>query len=134
MTAPFLFEWPGFEASEGEPIDVDGEVWRRLNVRFPRASTPTAASSVISSHANAAHLSDGHREFDGLVFPTSRRVVPKAPGGRLLPGPTRLPGVGLDQRQLGGYQRVQEFGRKKARIARRRHPGHRCNGSTGVPQ
>lgn len=43
---------------------------------------------VVASFANAAHLCSGHTEVDGLVFPTSRRVVPKGPGGRSLPGPT----------------------------------------------
>jgi hypothetical protein len=108
MATPFLFEWPGFEATEAEPIDVDGERWRRLDVRFPEAPGFHAhcrdqsfyfdqrcllrrndySPDVISPHANAAHLCGVHREFDGIVFPTSRRVVPKGPGGRLLPGPT----------------------------------------------
>jgi hypothetical protein len=30
----------------------------------------------------------GHRQVDGLVFGTHRQVLPKAPGGRPLPGPT----------------------------------------------
>jgi hypothetical protein len=106
MTAPFLFERPGFEAAEGAPIEVEGERWRRLDVRFPEhfhthcrdqslyyderglLRRHDYSPDVISSHANAAHLCDGHREFDGLVFPTSRRVVPKGPGRGPLPGPT----------------------------------------------
>jgi hypothetical protein len=31
-----------------------------------------------------------HREFDGLVFPTRRRVLPRGPGGLVLPRPTLL--------------------------------------------
>lgn len=103
---PFLLERPGFETSEGEPIEVEGNRWRRLDVVFPEGiHTHSREQSfyfdergllrrhdyspdVISSHANAAHFSSGHREFDGIVFPTSRRVLPKAPGGRVLPGPT----------------------------------------------
>jgi hypothetical protein len=38
--------------------------------------------------AKAAHYADGHREFDGLVFPTRRRVRPRGPGGRALSRPT----------------------------------------------
>jgi hypothetical protein len=106
LTAPPLLEWPGVETSEGEAIEVDGETWRRLDASFPESLHTHCpeqsfyfdtrgflrrhdySPDVVSSHANAAHFCSGHREFDGLVFPTSRRVVPKGPGGRPLPGPT----------------------------------------------
>ncbi len=106
LTIPFLLERPGFEVSEGEPLSVGDESWRRLDVAFPAGvHTHCRAQSlyfdsggrlrrhdyhpdVVSSLANAAHLCDGHREFDGLVFPTKRRVVPKGPNGRPLRGPT----------------------------------------------
>jgi hypothetical protein len=105
LTIPFLFEWPGFEVSEGEPIEVEGERWRRLNAVFPddlhthsrrqcfyfdsrgllRRHDYTA--QVVSRFANAVHLCDEHREVEGLVLPTRRRVVPRL-GNRALPGPT----------------------------------------------
>jgi hypothetical protein len=108
LTTPFMLEWPGLEVSEGEPIEREGESWRRLDVAFPagfhthcREQTfyfDTAgllrrhdySPDVVSTFANAAHFCDRHREFDGLVFPTRRRVVPKAPGGRPLGGPTMV--------------------------------------------
>ncbi len=104
LNIPFLFERPGFEVSEGEPLD--GEGWRRLDVVFPGDIHTHCRKQalyfdsrgllrrhdyhpdVVSSFANAAHLCDDHREYDGLVFPTSRRVVPKGPRGRPLRGPT----------------------------------------------
>jgi hypothetical protein len=105
LNIPFLFERPGFETSEGEPIEVDGEQCRRLDVIFP-ADVHTHCREqalyfdsdgmlrrhdyhpdVVSSRANAAHLCEQHREIDGLMFPTSRKVVPKGPVGRVLPGP-----------------------------------------------
>lgn len=105
LTIPFLFESDGFEVSEGEPLDRGGELWRRLDVRFPDGF-PTHCRDqcfyfdpqgllrrhdytpeVVASFANAAHLVSGHREVDGLVFGTHRHVVPKAPGNRPLPGP-----------------------------------------------
>jgi hypothetical protein len=106
LNLPFLLARPGFESSEGEPIEVDGEPWRRLDVTFPdgfhshcREQTlyfdernllrrHDYSPDVVSPLANAAHFSDEHTEVDGLVFPTKRRVVPKAPGGHPLPGPT----------------------------------------------
>jgi hypothetical protein len=106
LNTPFMLDGEGFESREGEPLEVEGEGWRRLDVSFPegihthcREQTFYFDSSgllrrhdyspdVVSSLANAAHLCDEHREIDGLVFPTRRTVVPKAPGGRPLPGPT----------------------------------------------
>lgn len=44
----------------------------------------------VGRWANAALYCDLHRRFDGPVFPTSRRVLPRSPGGRVLPRPTLL--------------------------------------------
>lgn len=35
LNTPFLYTRPGFETEEIEPIDADGEKWRRLKVIFP---------------------------------------------------------------------------------------------------
>lgn len=105
LTIPFLFDWEGFETREGEPLEAGSESWRRLEVTFPEGF-PTHCREqcfyfdpqwllrrhdytpeVVASFANAAHLVSGHRQVDGLVFGTHRHVVPKAPGGRPLPGP-----------------------------------------------
>ncbi len=106
LNAPFLFTEPGFEVSEGKPLHVDGEALRQLDVTFPDSVHTHCREQafyfdsrgllrrhdyhpdVVSSLANAAHLCDEHREFDGLVFPTRRRVVPKGIRGRPLRGPT----------------------------------------------
>jgi hypothetical protein len=106
LNIPFLFERPGFEVSEGEPLAVNGESWRHLDVVFPEEIHTHCREQalyfdprgllrrhdyhpdVVSRRANAAHLCDEHREVGGLVFPTRRRVVPKGLGGRPLRGPT----------------------------------------------
>ena len=36
FTTPFLFTWPGVEATEIEPWEESGQVWRRLRVVFPK--------------------------------------------------------------------------------------------------
>lgn len=105
LNLPFLLEDERLRVSEGESIDADGERWRRLDVRFPEGfPTHSARQSfffdpegllrrhdyspdVVSRRAGASHLSDGHREVQGIVFPTARRVVPRGPGGRPMPGP-----------------------------------------------
>jgi hypothetical protein len=108
LTIPFLFDSPGFELSEGEPIEADGERWRRLDVVFPEGFHTHCreqsfyfdaggllrrhdySPDVVASFANAAHLCQAHQEFDGLVFPTRRQVLPKGPGGRPLSRPTMV--------------------------------------------
>jgi hypothetical protein len=118
LTIPFLFEWEGFECEEGEPLDTGSGSWRRLDVRFPEGF-PTHCREqcfyfdaqgllrrhdytpeVVASFANAAHMVSGHREVDGLVFGTHRQVLPKAPGGRPLPGPTVV-WIDLDSVSVG---------------------------------
>jgi hypothetical protein len=98
FNAPFLFTRPGFETSE-----LDG---RRLHVRFP-PDIPTHSrdqtfyfdesglltrldytAEVFGNWARAAHLCEEHREYDGVVFPTRRRVYPRRRDGRPRPRPT----------------------------------------------
>jgi hypothetical protein len=101
LTTPFLLTRDEVEVSEGDPLERGGERWRRLDARFdPGLETHSARQSlffderlvlrrhdytaeVIGRWARAAHLSEDHREFDGLVFPTRRRVHPLLPGGRI---------------------------------------------------
>jgi hypothetical protein len=108
LTTPFLLERPDLEVSEADGIEVDGERWRRLDVTFPEGFHTHCreqsfyfdsagmlrrhdySPDVVATFANAAHLCERHREFDGLVFPTRRRVVPKGPRGRPLGGPTMV--------------------------------------------
>jgi hypothetical protein len=90
FTEPFVFTYPGVEVEEIAPWSEHGETWRRLAVTFPaelpnhnRHQTfyyddrfllrrmdyhPDVTDSPI------AHYTDDHREFDGLIFPTRRRV------------------------------------------------------------
>lgn len=92
LVAPFIFATPGFELHELDPWEERGEVWRRLAVTFPAELHAHARQQVFyfgadgllrrqdyttdefGAPAKAAHYSYDHREFDGLVFPTRRRV------------------------------------------------------------
>jgi hypothetical protein len=104
--APFLFAEPGYEVREIEPWEESGERWRRLAVTFPsgvpahsreqtfyfdaagRLRRNDYTAEVFGSWARAAHLCERHREFGGLVFPTRRRVYPRARSNRPRPFPT----------------------------------------------
>jgi hypothetical protein len=105
MTQPFLFAGPGFAVRELEPWDERGEPRRRLHVTFPdsvpahsreqvfhfdeqlRIRRNDYTAEVFGGWAKGAHYTDDHREFGGLLYPTRRRVYPRAPSGRPLPFP-----------------------------------------------
>lgn len=107
LATPLLLTREGVEVREGEPWSAPGgERWRRLDATFPeplhthsRQQTfwfgPDGllrrhdyTAEVVGGWAKAGHLVSDHREFDGLVFPTRRRVKPRGPANRTLPGPT----------------------------------------------
>jgi hypothetical protein len=106
LAFPHLLTGPGFEVSEGETWDEDGQRWRRLEVRFPdRLDTHSArqtlyfdergllrrhdyVAEVVGRWAHAAHYCAEHAEAGGLRFPTRRWVRPIGPRNRSLPFPT----------------------------------------------
>jgi hypothetical protein len=114
LTTPFLLTRDGMTVREGEPWTEGEETWRRMVVEFaPALDTHSRGqtffvdrSGLIRRHdytaepvggwARAAHYCFDHREFDGLVFPTRRRVVPRGLRDRALPGPT-LVRIDLDR-------------------------------------
>lgn len=116
LTTPFLLAGPGFELREFEPTTERGERRRRLHAVFP-PEIPTHSpeqvfhfdeggllrrhdytASVVGGWAKAAHYCDEHRSFDGLVFPTRRRVYSRLPGGGHAAAPTL---VRLDLTDVG---------------------------------
>lgn len=106
VTAPFSFAMPGFRSEELEPWQEDGETWRRLKVTFPEHIATHCpeqtfyidadgmirrhdyTSEVVGPDAGwTAHYSSEHREIDGIVVPTRRRVLPLGPDNQALPEP-----------------------------------------------
>jgi hypothetical protein len=99
LTTPFLFTLPGFETQELSPHTENGDVWRRLQVKFPR-DIPThngfqpGGEQTFYFNGNgllqrldytavgpASHYTFDHATFGGLSFPTLRRVVRRLPTG-----------------------------------------------------
>jgi hypothetical protein len=98
LTAPFLLIYPGVESGEIEPWRENGQTWRRLTVTFPSSiathnpdhvyyfdadylqrrmdDAPVVAGNVLN-----AHYADEPTAFDGIVFPTKRRVYRRNAGG-----------------------------------------------------
>ena len=93
LNTPFLYRWPGFQTQEIPPIEVDGEAWRRLRVRFPDYIKSHTREQIfcfgpdgllrrhdytvdILGGARGLNYASDYRDVDGIVFPTTRRVYP----------------------------------------------------------
>jgi hypothetical protein len=98
LNTPFLFLLPGVATEELAPIEDNGERRRRLKATFPSTIATHCPEQVfyiddtgliarldysaeVSGSAPAAHYMSGYREFDGIKFPTQRRVFPRNPDG-----------------------------------------------------
>jgi hypothetical protein len=110
--------------TEGEPWRESGQRWRRLQATFPaqldihswRQTFYADTDGLIRRHdfvaepvgnwAKAALYCDQHLQFDGLVFPTRRRVFPRGPGRRVLSRPTFL-ALDFDEIEIERYHRTQ---------------------------
>lgn len=112
LTTPFLLAQPGVEARETEPHQENGDMWRRLQVKFP-SDIPTHDGRLFGSSDRqettfffneqgllqrldyvavgpASHYCFDHKNFGGIMFPTLRRVVPRPPSGPRVNGPTAV--------------------------------------------
>ncbi|HEX9308391.1 MAG TPA: hypothetical protein VF912_17270 [Anaeromyxobacter sp.] len=49
---------------------------------------PDGSADVIGRWARAAHRILAHERWEGLPYPSHRRVTPRGPAARPLPGPT----------------------------------------------
>ncbi|CAB1075321.1 hypothetical protein JY97_04155 [Alkalispirochaeta odontotermitis] len=105
LVTPFLFSGDGFKIDMLEPQSTDPDYPVKLQVDFPpdfpshcrrqifyfdrdyllRRLDYTA--EVVSRWARAAHTCKNYREFDGIKFPTKRRVRPLLIGQKLLARP-----------------------------------------------
>lgn len=106
LVTPFLFLREGFTFQEMTPPPDLPQGWSLIGVIFPE-NLPTHSprqvfyfderhllrrldyvAQVVGGWARAAHLCDEYREFQGIQFPTRRRVRPLLMGPRPMPGPT----------------------------------------------
>lgn len=103
LTVPFLFRHPGFSVEEIEPWIDEGETQRRLRVTFPD-DIPSHSkvqtfyfdpSGVLKRHDYSVDVmggtTSGHytlepKTFQGITFPTKRRVYAIGPDNRPVVG------------------------------------------------
>ena len=92
LNTPFLFTRPGFVCEEIEPIEADGETWRRLNVTFPDHIKSHTRKQVfcfgpdglLRRHDFAIDIVDpgtesqlfaaDYRDVDDIIIPATRRA------------------------------------------------------------
>jgi hypothetical protein len=91
LNTPFLCTWPGFVSVEINPIEVDGETWRRLEVTFPDYIKSHTRQQILCFGPDGllrrhdftidilggiptALNATGYRDVEGIVIPTTRRA------------------------------------------------------------
>jgi hypothetical protein len=91
LTTPFVFTYPAVQAREIKPWHEAGQTWRRLAVTFPDTIATHNPEQVyyydpdgmqrrmdyvteVLGSSLVAHYTSQHRDFDGFMFPTRRRV------------------------------------------------------------
>jgi hypothetical protein len=91
LSEPYSLTFPGVTTEELGPWDENGQVWRRLGVRYPgQYRYPQCRPELyvdsdgflqrrdyqvdIAGGSPAAHYIDDHREFEGIIVPL-RRIV-----------------------------------------------------------
>jgi hypothetical protein len=96
LNLPFLLARPGVVSEEGTPWEENGEIWRRLQMRFPRDIVTHCANQTlyidgegllkrhdydvdISGGTPAAHYTGEYREAGGIMFPTKHDIFPRQP-------------------------------------------------------
>jgi hypothetical protein len=104
LTQPFTFALPGFETSELDPWQEDGEEWRRLRVVWPSyLATHSTEQTLyvgedslfrrhdydveISGGSTAAHYISDYTKVAGVMVPTTHRIFPRQPEGQALSEP-----------------------------------------------
>jgi hypothetical protein len=120
MSHPYRLTQPGFQVRRGADWRGVNETWRRLEVEYPPGfdshchretfyidesglirrqdyfphvfTEARVLARMLPFPITAAHFTGRHREVDGLIFPTFRRVMLALPGRRPMPGLTLICG------------------------------------------
>lgn len=101
LVTPFLLAQPGFSFRDAPSIVHSGETLRGLHVRFPdHIHTHSHEQTLyfddmrllrrhdykvdVAGESLGAHFLSEYQEFQGIRFPTKRRVFMRAPDGTVL--------------------------------------------------
>lgn len=122
LNAPFVLAWDGVEWEDGGPWNENGEVWRKLIVRYPSSLEVFSKTQAIyigpdllvrrldydveiAGNTPGAHYVSDYVEVSGIRIPTRRRIYPRLPDGKSLGEPLvvsiDLSDIVLDQSTSG---------------------------------
>ena len=113
LTQPFSLTLPGFRMTELDPWEEAGQHWRRLRVDWPSSLATHSAEQTlyftpdgllvrhdydveISGGATAAHYLSDYIDVQGIMVPTSHRILPRTPDGQSLAEPL-IVSIGLSE-------------------------------------
>jgi hypothetical protein len=91
LNSPFVYAGDRFATEEIDPIEVDGETWRRLKVTFPEYIKTHSREQIscfgpdgllrrhdfnidLLGGAPSQLLATDYRDVDGIIFPATRRA------------------------------------------------------------
>lgn len=91
LNTPFVYTRARFATEEIDPIEVDGETWRRLKVTFPEYIKTHSREQIscfgpdgllrrhdftidLLGGAPSQLLATGYRDVDGIIIPATRRA------------------------------------------------------------
>jgi hypothetical protein len=98
LSEPYSLTFAGVQTEELGAWKENGQTWRRLGVHYPASIATHSADQVlyidsdglvrrrdytvdIIADSAAAHYSDDHRQFDGLILPVKRTVYARNEDG-----------------------------------------------------
>lgn len=99
LSEPYQLTLPGVHTEELGTWQENGQTWRRLGVKYPDSIATHSAQQTlyidadglirrrdydvdIAGDSPAAHYSDNHTQFDGIVLPTKRVVYVRDADGQ----------------------------------------------------
>lgn len=104
LNAPFVLAWEGVHCEDDGLWQEQGEVWRKIRVRYPENLEVFSKAQTIyvgpdnlirrldydveiAGNTPGAHYVSDYTTVSGIRFPTKRRIYPRTPDGHALPEP-----------------------------------------------
>lgn len=104
LNTPFLLAWDGVECEDAGPWQENGEIWHKIDVRYPDGLEVFSKAQAIyvgpdllvrrldydveiAGNTPGAHYVSDYVTVSGIRFPTRRRIFPRLPDGTSLTEP-----------------------------------------------
>lgn len=104
LNTPFVLAWDGVESEDAGAWTEQGEVWRKVRVRYPKSLEVFSKVQAIyvgedylvrrldydveiAGNTPGAHYVDEYTTVSGIRIPTKRRIYPRLADGNSTPEP-----------------------------------------------